>query len=85
MIGVETVEELFYTACVKEQVSVTVFLVNGFQIKGLITAFDPNVVVVMTAGRQQMIHKHAISTIVPEKPLAAGVLNNEGNKHERKL
>lgn len=64
------VEDLFFAACVKEQVPVTVFLLNGFQIKGLITAFDPKVVVMMTGGRQQMIYKHVISTIDPANPLA---------------
>ena len=46
---------------------VTVFLVNGFQLRGVITAFDPYVVVLVTDGKQQVIYKHAISTITPEK------------------
>lgn len=48
---------------------VTVFLMNGYQIRGLIVGFDPFVVVVQTEERQQVIYKHAISTIVPERRL----------------
>ena len=48
---------------------VTVFLMNGYQMRGVITAFDPYVVVVVSDGKQQIIYKHAISTIAPEHPL----------------
>ena len=49
----------------QEKISVTIFLVSGFQIRGLIRGFDSFTVVCETEGRQQMIYKHAISTIVP--------------------
>ena len=42
---------------------------NGFQMRGVITGFDAFVVVLTTDGKQQIIYKHAISTIVPERPL----------------
>ena len=48
---------------------VTVFLINGFQLRGVITAFDPYVVVLVSDGKQQIIYKHAISTITPERPV----------------
>ena len=47
----------------------TVFLVNGYQLRGQITGFDPFVVVLTTDGKQQVIYKHAISTVVPEQPV----------------
>ena len=50
-------------------VRVTVFLINGFQLRGVITAFDPYVVVLVSDGKQQIIYKHAISTITPERPV----------------
>lgn len=53
----------------KEKVPVTLFLMNGFQIRGVITAFDSFVIVVVTDGKQQMFYKHAISTIAPIRPL----------------
>ena len=48
----------------------TVFLVNGFQIRGEIRGFDPFVVVIYSDGKQQMVYKHAISTVVPERPVS---------------
>ena len=49
----------------KDKVPVTLFLMNGFQLRGVITGFDSFVVVLVTDGKQQMIYKHAISTLVP--------------------
>ena len=53
----------------KAKVPVTLFLMNGFQLRGVVTGFDSFVVVLVTDGKQQMIYKHAISTLVPMKPL----------------
>ena len=53
----------------RERVPVTLFLMNGFQLRGIITGFDSFVVVLVTDGKQQMIYKHAISTLAPMKPL----------------
>ena len=49
----------------REKQTVTFFLMNGFQLKGVVKSFDNFVVILETDGRQQMIYKHAISTIVP--------------------
>ena len=57
--------------CRRERVPVTLFLMNGFQLRGIITGFDSFVVVLVSDGKQQMIYKHAISTLVPIKPLKA--------------
>ena len=53
----------------KERIPVTLFLMNGFQLRGIITGFDSFVVVLVTDGKQQMIYKHAISTLAPMKQL----------------
>ncbi len=53
----------------RDKIPVTLFLMNGFQLRGTITGFDSLVVVLVTDGRQQMIYKHAISTLAPMKPL----------------
>ena len=55
----------------RDKVPVTLFLMNGFQLRGTIAGFDSFVVVLVTDGKQQMIYKHAISTLAPEKPLTA--------------
>ena len=55
----------------RDRVPVTLFLMNGFQLRGTIAGFDSFVVVLVTDGKQQMIYKHAISTLAPVKPLKA--------------
>ena len=56
---------------IRERVPLTLFLMNGFQLRGIITGFDSFVVVLVSDGKQQMIYKHAISTLAPMKPLKA--------------
>ncbi len=51
----------------KENISVTVYLVNGFQLKGVVKGFDNFTVVLEADGKQQLIYKHAISTRAPFK------------------
>ena len=55
----------------RDKVPVTLFLMNGFQLRGVITGYDNFVVVLVSEGKQQMIYKHAISTLAPTKPLKA--------------
>ena len=55
----------------KDRVPVTLFLMNGFQLRGIITGYDSFVVVLVTDGKQQMIYKHAISTLAPIRSLKA--------------
>ena len=56
---------------IRDRVPLTLFLMNGFQLRGIITGFDSFVVVLVSEGKQQMIYKHAISTLAPMKPLKA--------------
>ena len=53
----------------RDKVPVTLFLMNGFQLRGTIVGFDSFVVVLVSEGRQQMIYKHALSTLAPMKQL----------------
>ena len=62
-------QDQFLAAARRERCPVTVFLMNGFQLKGIIRGFDSFVVMVESEGKQQMIFKHAISTIVPPRPM----------------
>ncbi len=55
----------------RDRVPVTLFLMNGFQLRGVITGFDSFVVVLVSDGKQQMIYKHAISTLAPIRALKA--------------
>ena len=58
-------QDIFLLRARRERIPVTMFLMNGFQLRGTITGFDAFVVVLDSEGRQQVIYKHAISTIVP--------------------
>ena len=60
---------------IRDRVPVTLFLMNGFQLRGFVTGFDSFVVVLVSDGKQQMIYKHAISTLAPMKPLKAAATN----------
>ena len=57
----------------RDKVPVTLFLMNGFQLRGIITGFDSFVVVLVTDGKQQMIYKHAISTLAPIRTLKSAL------------
>ena len=62
-------QETFLAQVRRERRQVTVFLMNGFQMRGYVSGFDAFTLVLMTDGKQQVIYKHAISTIVPERPI----------------
>ena len=64
------IQDNFLNQARKENVMVVIHLVNGFQLKGLVRGFDNFTVVIETMGKQQMIYKHAISTITPTKALS---------------
>ncbi len=62
-------QDVFLNKARSEGVSVTIFLTNGFQLKGFVRGFDCFTVVLVSEGRQQLIYKHAISTVVPSRAL----------------
>ena len=64
-------QESILKECIRDKVPVTLFLMNGFQLRGIVTGFDSFVVVLVSDGKQQMIYKHAISTLAPVRPLKA--------------
>ena len=63
-------EAMLQEVC-RDKIPVTLFLMNGFQLRGIVTGYDTFVVVLVTDGKQQMIYKHAISTLAPIRPLKA--------------
>ena len=58
-------QDLFLTRLSRTRANVTFFLMNGYQLRGQVAGFDAFVVFLTTDGKQQMIYKHAISTITP--------------------
>ena len=73
-------QEIFLMRARKQNIPVTMFLVNGFQLRGVITGFDCFVVILDSEGKQQVIYKHAISTIAPARPVA---LREEETEEDR--
>ena len=73
MSDTTNLQEAILTECRKDKVPVTLFLMNGFQLRGIVTGFDSFVVVLVSDGKQQMIYKHAISTLAPMKPINAAI------------
>ncbi len=71
-----SLQDYFLNTIRKEDLNATFFLVNGFQLKGVIKSFDQFTVIVDSDGKQQMIYKHALSTIIPEKPVELSQLSS---------
>ena len=65
----ENYQDLFLNQTRKNRTPLTVFLMNGFQLRGYITGFDQFVIVLHSDGKQHMIYKHAVSTITPALPV----------------
>jgi host factor-I protein len=61
-------QDVFLNQMRKEKIPVTMYLVNGARISGTIKGFD-NFVILMKQENQQLVYKHAISTIIPERPV----------------
>lgn len=64
------IQDNFLNQLRKENIPVTVYLTNGFQIRGQIRAFDNFTIVIDSEGRQQMVYKHAISTFTPQRAVS---------------
>ena len=62
-------QDTFLNQLRRDRQVVTVFLMNGFQLHGIIRGYDGFTVVLDTDGKQQLIYKHAISTVIPSKPV----------------
>lgn len=76
-------QDAFLNQVRKDKILVTIFLVNGFQIRGLVKGFDNFTVVVELDGKQKLIYKHAMSTVEPIKAISIinmdTRLENEGS------
>lgn len=66
----QNLQDAFLNYIRREKIPVTLFLMNGFQLRGVVRSFDSFVVLIDADGRQQMIYKHAISTVAPARPVS---------------
>ncbi|MGY9014342.1 MAG: RNA chaperone Hfq [Rhodospirillales bacterium] len=65
----QNVQDVFLNYIRKQKTSVTVFLVNGVKLQGIVTWFDNFSVLLRRDGHTQLVYKHAISTIMPSTPV----------------
>ena len=66
----ENVQDVFLNTLRKEKVPVTVFLVSGVKLQGIITGFDNFCMVLRRVPQIQLVYKHAIATVVPSQPIS---------------
>jgi host factor-I protein len=64
------IQDTFLNQVRKDNIPTTIYLVNGFQIRGFIKAFDNFTIVIESEGRQQLVYKHAISTFTPQRSVS---------------
>ena len=63
-------QDVFLNKARREKIALTIFLTNGFQFKGTVKGFDTYVVILDSDGKQNLVYKHAVSTIIPAKPIS---------------
>ena len=63
------IQDTFLNQLRKDNIPVTVYLINGFQLRGFVRAFDNFTVVIESEGKPQLVYKHAISTFAPARPV----------------
>ena len=71
-------QDVFLNQARKDKIPVTIYITNGFQFKGVVKGFDSYAVIIDADGKQELVYKHAISTIVPARPIS--ILDAEQDK-----
>lgn len=62
-------QDIFLNSARKNNTLVSIYLTNGFQLKGVVKGFDNFTVILDSDGKQMMVYKHSITTITPNKPI----------------
>ncbi len=82
MKGMINLQDTFLNQARKENMLTTVFLVNGYQIKGVVRSFDNFTLMLEVEGKQQLVYKHAISTIIPMRNINLRTADNDDSGDE---
>ncbi|MCS1351206.1 RNA chaperone Hfq [Mechercharimyces sp. CAU 1602] len=78
------IQDTFLNQIRKDSIPVTIYLVNGFQLRGIVRGFDNFTICIESEGKQQMVYKHAISTFTPVRPVnLMANSNQEDNDNEK--
>ena len=73
----ENLQETFLNQLRKDKLSVTIFLINGVKLQGIITRFDNFSILLKRDSHIQLVYKHSISTIMPSESISIGIENTE--------
>ena len=73
----ENLQETFLNQLRKDKLSVTIFLINGVKLQGIITWFDNFSILLKRDSHIQLVYKHSISTIMPSESISIGIENSE--------
>lgn len=76
-------QDVFLNQVRKDRTMVTIYLTNGFQFKGAVKGFDNFTVVLESDGKQNLVYKHAISTITPVRPV--NIFDEAGREMQRDI
>ncbi len=82
MKGMINLQDTFLNQARKENMLTTVFLINGYQIKGVVRSFDNFTLLLDVEGKQQLVYKHAISTIIPARNINLRSVDNDTAEEE---
>lgn len=63
------IQTTFLTKLKKEEQTVTIFLINGVKLSGVISSFDASTILLQRENQSQLIYKQAVSTVMPSKPV----------------
>ncbi|MGM9551395.1 MAG: RNA chaperone Hfq [Clostridia bacterium] len=69
MKQITNLQDVFLNQVRKDRTAITIFLVNGYQLRGIVRGFDNYIIILDSEGKQQMVYKHAVSTISPMVPV----------------
>lgn len=78
-------QDYFLNQTKKEKVGVIVYLVNGVQLKGMVRGFDNFTLFLENEGKIQLVYKHAVTTVSPQRPLSANVFNEAWQESQPQL
>ncbi|MFO8192384.1 MAG: RNA chaperone Hfq [Bacillota bacterium] len=82
MKGMINLQDTFLNQARKENMLTTVFLVNGYQIKGIVRSFDNFTILLDVEGKQQLVYKHAVSTIIPIRNINLRISEEENGRED---
>lgn len=83
MKGAINLQDTFLNQARKENMLTTVFLINGYQIKGVVRSFDNFTLLLEVEGKQQLVYKHAVSTIIPMRNISIRTMNGDSEEEEK--